>query len=150
LGQKVRADVAQLVEHSLGKGEVTSSILVIGSIRLGTICMSTYQQAGIPVEKVAEFEELKAGIARVFSPAVIERYFSKLESKGIRIRQFEKILDKRLLEQFDPQLKKHGARKLYDALTVGDQALMRELYLRTLEQVDDAVRTKFYKIYVMY
>src|SRR5260370_35950497 len=25
-----RADVAQLVEHSLGKGEVTSSILVIG------------------------------------------------------------------------------------------------------------------------
>jgi hypothetical protein len=26
------ADVAQLVEHSLGKGEVTSSILVIGSI----------------------------------------------------------------------------------------------------------------------
>ena len=27
----VRADVAQLVEHSLGKGEVTSSILVIGS-----------------------------------------------------------------------------------------------------------------------
>jgi hypothetical protein len=27
-----RADVAQLVEHSLGKGEVTSSILVIGSI----------------------------------------------------------------------------------------------------------------------
>ena len=28
------ADVAQLVEHSLGKGEVTSSILVIGSRRL--------------------------------------------------------------------------------------------------------------------
>ena len=26
-----KADVAQLVEHSLGKGEVTSSILVIGS-----------------------------------------------------------------------------------------------------------------------
>ena len=29
------ADVAQLVEHSLGKGEVTSSILVIGSRDLG-------------------------------------------------------------------------------------------------------------------
>ena len=28
------ADVAQLVEHSLGKGEVTSSILVIGSMSL--------------------------------------------------------------------------------------------------------------------
>ena len=31
LYQFQRADVAQLVEHSLGKGEVTSSILVIGS-----------------------------------------------------------------------------------------------------------------------
>jgi hypothetical protein len=30
-GERKRADVAQLVEHSLGKGEVTSSILVIGS-----------------------------------------------------------------------------------------------------------------------
>ena len=29
-----KADVAQLVEHSLGKGEVTSSILVIGSTKL--------------------------------------------------------------------------------------------------------------------
>ena len=28
---RLLADVAQLVEHSLGKGEVTSSILVIGS-----------------------------------------------------------------------------------------------------------------------
>ena len=112
--------------------------------------MSTFQQAGIPVEKVAEFEELKAGIARVFSPAVIERFFSRLESKGIRIRQFEKVLDKKLLEQFDPQLKQRGARNLYQALSVGDQAQMREFYLRTLEQVDDALRAKFYKIYVMY
>ena len=31
------ADVAQLVEHSLGKGEVTSSILVIGS-RVEAFC----------------------------------------------------------------------------------------------------------------
>jgi hypothetical protein len=29
-----RADVAQLVEHSLGKGEVISSILIIGSMKL--------------------------------------------------------------------------------------------------------------------
>ena len=34
--EKKRADVAQLVEHSLGKGEVTSSILVIGSMSSAT------------------------------------------------------------------------------------------------------------------
>ncbi len=111
---------------------------------------ATFQQAGIPLEKGAEFEELKAGIERVFSPAMVEQFLKKLESKGIRIRQFEKVLDKKLLEQFDARLKQHGARKLYDALSVGDQAQMRELYLRTLEQVDDALRQKFYKIYVMY
>jgi hypothetical protein len=32
-----RADVAQLVEHSLGKGEVISSILIIGSMRLNVV-----------------------------------------------------------------------------------------------------------------
>ena len=31
VGEKRLADVAQLVEHSLGKGEVISSILIIGS-----------------------------------------------------------------------------------------------------------------------
>ena len=31
LTAEFRADVAQLVEHSLGKGEVISSILIIGS-----------------------------------------------------------------------------------------------------------------------
>ena len=111
---------------------------------------ATFQQAGIPLEKGAEFQELKAGIERVFSPPAIEPFFKKLESKGIRIRQFEKVLDKKVLEQFDPQLARRGARKLYDALSVGDQAQVRELYLRTLEQVDGALRQKFYKIYVMY
>ncbi|MBZ5648076.1 MAG: hypothetical protein LAN37_12740 [Acidobacteriia bacterium] len=114
------------------------------------MAQATFQQAGIPIEKGAEFEELKSGIQRVFSPAVVEQFFRKLESKGIRIREFEKVLDKKLLEQFDSQLKQKGARKLYDVLSVGDQGQMRELYLRTLEQVDDGLRTKFYKIYVMY
>ena len=111
---------------------------------------ATFRQSGIPIEKVAEFEELKSGIQRVFSPAVIEQFFRRLESKGIRIRQFETLLDKKLLEGFDPQLKRKGARKLYEALSVADQSQIRELYLRSLEQVDDALRTKFYKIYVMY
>src|SRR5688500_50817 len=36
----VKADVAQLAERVLGKDEVTSSILVIGSIRLGRFAPS--------------------------------------------------------------------------------------------------------------
>ena len=114
------------------------------------VAEAKFRQSGIPIEKVAEFEELQSGIQRVFSPAVIEQFLRKLESKGVRIRQFETVLDKRLLEGFDPRLKQKGARKLYQALSVADQAQVRELYLRSLEQVDDALRTRFYKIYVMY
>ena len=108
--------------------------------------MAAFQQAGIPVEKGAEFEELKAGIERAFSPAMVEHFFKKLESKGLRVRQFEKVLDKKVFETVGVK----GARKLYDALSVGDQGQVRELYLRSLEQVDDALRVKFHKIYVMY
>ncbi len=109
-----------------------------------------FEQAGIPVEKGAEFEELKAGIWRVFAPPIVERFFSKLESKGIRIRQFEKILERKLLEEFDLRLKQQGARKLYESLGNGGQGQMREFYLSTVEQVDQALRAKYYKIYVMY
>jgi hypothetical protein len=35
------ADMAQSVEHSLGKGEVTSSILVIGTIYFGDVKVLT-------------------------------------------------------------------------------------------------------------
>ena len=35
--ESTRADVAQLVEHSLGKGEVISSILIIGSRNLARV-----------------------------------------------------------------------------------------------------------------
>ena len=111
---------------------------------------ATFRQSGIPIEKGAEFQELQAVLRRVFAPAVVERFFKKLESKGIRIREFEKILDKKLLEQFDPQLKQRGARELYDALSEADRSQIREFYLYTLEQVDDALRQKFFKIYVMY
>jgi hypothetical protein len=43
----LRADVAQLVEHSLGKGEVTSSILVIGSMSLRRLDAGGAGQEGL-------------------------------------------------------------------------------------------------------
>ena len=42
LYRMIFADVAQLVEHSLGKGEVTSSILVIGSRDSGLLKTDDY------------------------------------------------------------------------------------------------------------
>jgi hypothetical protein len=57
-----------------------------------------------------------------------------------------------LFEQADLTLAKSGksARQLYDALTVNDQAQVREFYLTTLEAVDLLLREKYNKLYRYY
>ena len=111
-----------------------------------------YQQAQIPVQKAEEFEQLRAAIERVFAPATVGKFFRKLQSADVRIRQFEKALDGRLLEQADPLLDMAGksGRQLYDSLALSDQALIREFYLERIEQVDPALRAKYQKIYRYY
>ena len=44
------ADMAQSVEHSLGKGEVTSSILVIGTIYVGDAEAQTTSRGGLYIQ----------------------------------------------------------------------------------------------------
>jgi hypothetical protein len=71
---ETRADVAQLVEHSLGKGEVTSSILVIGSRSLRVE----------PAEILSEVEEPRSGGRQweCGSNSVVESQPSKLLVAG--------------------------------------------------------------------
>jgi|ERR1700722_18965546 hypothetical protein len=79
-----RADVAQLVEHSLGKGEVTSSILVIGS-RVEAFCGR--ERSGSPQLKSGAFSgkdlDVGGGTPREghgFSRAGRSRNRTRLES----------------------------------------------------------------------
>ena len=60
------------------------------------------------------------------------------------------ILARGVFEKIDDTLGKQGAQKLYQALTVSDQAQMREFYLSKLEGVDVALRHKFRKLYQYY
>src|ERR1700743_1599328 len=108
-----------------------------------------YQQAQIAVTKTAEFEQLKSALDRVFGSAALEKFYGKLQSRTIAVREFEKVLDLGILEGVDSELAKSGttAKKLYETLTVSDQALMRELYLERIEKVDVKVRQKYQKIY---
>jgi hypothetical protein len=75
-----------------------------------------------------------------------------MQSKNIRIRNLDAVLEKGLIERADQALAKSGrtAKSLYDALTVADQGQLREFYLSQLEQVEPALRTKFQKIYRYY
>ena len=111
-----------------------------------------FQQAGIAIDKQQEFGLLKSAIERVFSPPNVEKLLKKLDAKGIRIRDTERVLSSKVLEALDPTLASSGqtSRGLYDALTLSDKAQLREFYLLTLEAVDDSLRAKYARIYRYY
>jgi DNA-binding HxlR family transcriptional regulator len=111
-----------------------------------------FEQATIKVENEATFSELKASIERALAAATVEKFLKRLESKGIRIRDFDSVLRKQVIEAVDSGLKKSGktAKALYQELSVSDQAQMREFYLSKLETIGVALRHKFKKLYQYY
>jgi hypothetical protein len=111
-----------------------------------------FQQAQIPVQKTEDFEQLKAAIERIFGASAVEKYYSRLQSKSVGVREFEKIVSSGVMEMVDSALARSGktAKELYESLALSDQALMREFYLEKIEQVDPAIRHKYRKVYRYY
>ena len=111
----------------------------------------SFEQAAIKVEREKEFAELKSALDRIFAPERVERLLHRLSRKGIRIRDFDLVLAGGSLEQVDQALGRPGAaRKLYESLSVSDQAQIREFYLSKIEEVDSTLRTKYQKLYRYY
>jgi len=111
-----------------------------------------FEQAGIPVQKTEEFDQLRAAIDRVFAAECIEKLLGRIQGSGVRVREFEGALEKRVFEAVDPALARSGrsAQQLYSVLTLSDQALMREFYLERVEKVEAGVRQRFQKAYRYY
>jgi hypothetical protein len=111
-----------------------------------------FQQAGIRIEKLEEFEQLRSALARIFAPAAVISFLKLLQRKNVPIRDFPRVLHEKLLEKSDASLGRSGktAQQLYDALPLSDQAQMREFYLTTLESLDATLRNKFNKLYRYY
>jgi hypothetical protein len=111
-----------------------------------------FQQAAIAVERLDEFEQLRSAVTRVFAADAVERFLRLLQRKRVPIRDFHRVMREKLLERSDATLLRSGneAQKLYDALTVGDQAQMREFYLTALEAVEQPLREKYNKLYRYY
>ena len=114
--------------------------------------MVGFEQATIKVEREREFEELHGIITRVSSPGKIERFLKRLNRDNLRVRDWDSLLAKGVFEKVDEELAKSGrtAQSLYQALTVSDQAQMREFYLSTIELVDATLRHRFKKLYQYY
>src|SRR5690242_6865558 len=112
--------------------------------------MVSFQPTVIPVEKEKEFEELRGAIDLALGSERVEKFLKRVRRSGARIRDLEVILARGVFEKVDNTLAKLGAQKLYQALTVSDQAQMREFYLSKVEEVDSVLRTKFQQLYRYY
>jgi|ERR1700728_1677120 len=108
-----------------------------------------FEQATIKIEKQQEFARLQAAVEQAFLPEKVERFLKLLNRKGIRVREFDKVLAARALEDAAGGAGVK-ALQLYQALPVSDQAQMREFYLSKLEGIDVALRHKFKKLYQYY
>ena len=108
-----------------------------------------FVQAAIKVENEQGFGELKAAIEQVFTADRITKYLKKLSSQNIRIRDWDAILAAGTIDVI-AETKLGAARSIYEALTVSDQGQIREFYLSKIEEVDQALRARFPKLYRYY
>ena len=108
-----------------------------------------FEQAAIKVEKEKEFEELKGAIERAFAPEAVERFLERMWSARLRIRDFEGVLAKGMLERARA-LVGERAKDLYERLTITDRAQMKEFYLSKIEEASPELRAKYHRLYQYY
>ena len=101
-----------------------------------------HEQAVIPVANPEAFGAVKASIESGFSPARVSDFLKSIARSGLRIRDFELVLRKGLLGA--------SAAGEYGRLGNGDQGMIREFYLASLEKVAPELRAKFLKVYAYY
>jgi hypothetical protein len=108
-----------------------------------------FEQGVMKVESEREFGDLKAAIEKAFSAGVVTKYLKELDGRKIRIRDMEKVFSADAIDRTVGD-KVGAARGLYEALPVSDQSQVREFYLSKVEEVDQALRAKFPRLYQYY
>jgi hypothetical protein len=101
-----------------------------------------YEQAVLHVADPEPFGAVKSAIEASFSSGRVAAFLKSLDRSGVRIRDFQTVLDKGLLG--------HAAIAEYGRLGNSDQGQIREFYLASLEKVTPELRQKFFKLYAYY
>jgi hypothetical protein len=101
-----------------------------------------FEQAAIAVADESGFSQFYALMDAAFDVRDVEVFLSRVRRSGLRIRNFEGVLQRRLLGK--------DAAGIYEALPVSDQALTRERYLQLVEAVTPELRQRYLKVYAYY
>ena len=110
-----------------------------------------FEQAAIKIQQEKEFQGLKAVIDWAFASPNLEKFLGSLRSRGIRVRDFESVLEKGIFGRIDRGSGSgERAKAMYGSLPVSDQAQIKEFYLFKVEEVAPELRAKFHKIYQYY
>jgi len=96
----------------------------------------------IPVADPQNFERVHAAIEAAFSAAGVKDFLKSMQRAGCASGTFELVLGKGILGR--------ACGCEYNRLGNGDQGLIREFYLASLEQVAPELRVQFCKLYAYY
>ena len=101
-----------------------------------------YEQATIAVTNAPAFGAVKQSIDTAFSSARVSDFLQSLQSSKLRVREFEEVAQAGKLGP--------NTASAYKELGDGDQGMIREHYLTSLEQVEPALRARYLKVYAYY
>jgi hypothetical protein len=101
-----------------------------------------YEQAAIAPVNGEVFASMQRGLHETFAPANAEKFLKRVARGGMRVRDFEIVLQKGLLGK--------ESKTDYASLVDSDRGLTREEYLRLVEQVAPELRKKYMKVYTYY
>jgi hypothetical protein len=101
-----------------------------------------FEQAAIAIQDQQGFAQLHALMDAAFDAREVEVLLDRVRRSGLRIRDFEAVLDRGFLGK--------ESIRLYKALPVSDQGLTRERYLRLVEKVPQELRQRYYRAYAYY
>jgi hypothetical protein len=101
-----------------------------------------FQQPILEVENPAVFEPVKAAIEAAFAPPSVGKFLDNAERARLRIRDFDILRERGLLGE--------TVKSGYEQLGNSDRGQIRELYLRSVEQVAPELRKKYLKVYAYY
>ncbi len=104
--------------------------------------IGNFDQPVLPVLDPVGFGAVRTAIEAAFSSTRVTEFMKSLERSGVRVRQFEDVLNKGLLGK--------TTKDEYGRLGNNDQGQLREFYLASLERVSLEVRNKFFKLYAYY
>jgi hypothetical protein len=101
-----------------------------------------FVQTVLPVEDEAHFATVKSSLESLFASGNVAGYLKRVQRSGLRVRDFEGLLERGLLGDSTPAA--------YRALGDSDRGQARELYLSLVERVPLELRSRFLKIYAYY